>query len=438
MRRFWLMALVLLVALSSMSVLAAPKVTLRYALWDSNQQPAMEASIKEFMKRNPNIDVKVELTEWTDYWTKITTGVASGTLPDVFWGHLAYFSGLITKGALADLTPMIKKDKIDLSIYYKSLVGNWNYKGKQYGIPKDWDTIAIFYNKNLLDKAHVPYPSEDWSWNPKDGGEFLQVLQKLTIDANGKNATEKGFDKNKVAQYGFGEVAGDNMQGGWLNFVWMNGGTGVLNKPYGDKFVLDQPKAVETLQFWGDLVSKYGVAPSTFATQTGSANAWELFTAQKIAMVPEGSWMLSAARANLKFNWDVALLPKGPAGRYSCFNGLAHNIYAKTKHLKEAWRLVKWMDGYESQQIVSKHGVVFPAISKLMPVYLEATKSKGPAHIQYFIDETAKTGLWPMHVNWNPLFDIIGRELNTAFSGSITAKEAIQNIKAQVQPLLKP
>ena len=381
--------LITLVLIST--VWAAPKVTLRYALWDTNQLPAMEASINEFMRQNPNINVVIELTEWNDYWTKMTTGVAARTLPDVFWGHLAYFSGLVSKGALLDLTPYIERDKLDLSIYYQSLLENWKYKGKQYGIPKDWDTICIMYNKDAFDKAGVPYPSADWSWNPRNGGEFVQVLQKLTIDQNGRNVTEKGFDKNRVVQYGIGGLAASEMQTGWLNFVWMNGGQGVLDQPYGNKFVLDEPKTVEALQFYADLVSKYGVSP-TPEMQGTSASGWELFVAGRVATIPVGSWQLSAARENLTFDWDVIVLPKGPAGRYSCFNGLAHNIYARTKHPEEAWKLAKWMDGYESQKIISEYGVVFPAISSLIDVYLEATKAKGPDNIKYFIDATAQTG----------------------------------------------
>lgn len=428
---------VILISLALVATVgAAPKVKLRYALWDSNQLPAMEASIKEFMKQNPNIEVVIELTEWNDYWTKMTTGVAARTLPDVFWGHLAYFSGLVSKGALLDLTPYIERDRLDLSIYYQSLLENWKYQGKQYGIPKDWDTICIMYNKDAFDQAGVPYPSADWSWNPKNGGEFLQVLQKLTIDEKGRNCTEKGFDKNRVIQYGIGGLAASEMQTGWLNFIWMNGGQGILDQPYGNKFILDDPKSVEAMQFYADLVSKYGVAP-TPEMQGTSASGWELFVAGRVATIPVGSWQLSAARDNLTFNWDVVLLPKGPAGRFSCFNGLAHNIYARTKHPEEAWKLAKWMDGYESQKIISQYGVVFPAISSLVDVYLEATKEKGPDHIKYFIEATAKIGQWPMHVNWAQIFDIIQREYELAIAGEYSAKEAVELIKDQVGPFLR-
>ena len=413
--------------------LFSAKVTLSYAMWDANQKPGMEASIKEFMKQKPNIEVKIEVTEWNDYWTKITTGVASGTMPDVFWGHLAYLSGLITKGALMDLTPNIKKDKVDLSIYYQNLLECWKYQGKQYGIPKDWDTICVFYNKDLLDKIKEKYPDEKWSWNTKDGGDFLKLLQKLTFDESGKNAVQKGFDKNKIALFGLGGVQSNNAQQTWMNFIWMNGGKGILDKPYGNKFVMDDPKAVDALQFWGDLATKYTVAPLPAGTNSSVSNYWDLFSSGKVAMVFEGSWMISAAKT-LKFNWDIAPLPKGPNGRVSAFNGLAHVVAAKTKYPNEAWKLAKWMDSYESQKIIAKYGSAFPAIGKLMPEYLAGLK--GSQKFKYFSDETANTGLMPMHVNWAQMNDMIIREIDMIFSGSESAKDGVKNIKDQITPLL--
>lgn len=437
MKRFLLIVLVLVMVLSCVSVLAAPKVTLRYALWDANQKPAMEAAIAAFMKANPGIEVKMELTEWNDYWTKITTGVAAGTMPDVFWGHIAYFSSLASKGAIMDLNPFIKKDKIDLSVYYPGLTANWSYHGKQFGLAKDWDTICYAYNKDMFAQAGITAP-EKWTWNPKDGGSFLQDLKKLTVDVNGKNATEEGFDKTKVVRYGIAGFNAGEIQTGWINFVWMNGapGSGVLDKPFGTKFALDNPKAVEALQFYFDLTNKYGVSPQT-DNQGFAGGAWDLWLAKKTAIYPCGSWMLGAARSNAKFVWDVAPLPAGPAGRISAFNGLAHNIAAKTKYPDAAWKLVKWMDGPEGQKIIAGYGCCFPSIKSIVPVYMAASKEKGPAHIQYYFDEAAgKTGEYPMHVNWAQMWDVINRELTSAYSGFETVKEAVANIKAEITPLL--
>ena len=74
---------------------AASAVTIRYGLWDANQQPAYEACAAEFTKQNPNITVKVEQLGWDDYWNGIQTGMVSGSAPDVFTDHLAKFPSLL-------------------------------------------------------------------------------------------------------------------------------------------------------------------------------------------------------------------------------------------------------------------------------------------------------------------------------------------------------
>jgi multiple sugar transport system substrate-binding protein len=77
-------------------------------------------------------------------------------------------------------------------------------EGKRYGLPKDWDIIAVFYNADLLTAAGIdPAIMKDWTWNAQDGGTFEETIAKLTLDANGKNGLDPAFDKTNVVQYGF-------------------------------------------------------------------------------------------------------------------------------------------------------------------------------------------------------------------------------------------
>lgn len=411
---------------------ASEKVELRYALWDTKQLPAMEISIREFERRNPGISVQIELVGWTDYWTRIATGVAAKTLPDVFWNNLGYFPGLVSKGALMDVTDLIERDGVDLDIYYPELVEAWTYQGRNYGLPKDWDTIVVYYNKDMFREAGVPFPSDDWSWNPQDGGDFLYTLQLLTADENGRNATEKDFDTERVVQFGFGGVNADSVNEGWLNFVWMNGGLGLLNEPFGNEFALSEPEAIEALQFYFDLINEYHVAP---AADPG-IDAIDLFASGKIAMIFAGSWQMSGVQG-IDFDWDAVVLPSGPAGRICMFNGLAHNISAFTKHPEEAWELAKWIDSYESQKIVSEMGIVFPAIPELVPVFLKAYEGKNPKNVEAYVKMVDNTGWWPLHMNYTEIADITFRELDLVGKGYATAEEAVANIEMQVARLLR-
>ena len=62
---------------------AASASTVSYWLWDSNQQPAYQQCADAFHVKNPNITVKITQKGWDDYWSAITTGMVSGTAPDV-------------------------------------------------------------------------------------------------------------------------------------------------------------------------------------------------------------------------------------------------------------------------------------------------------------------------------------------------------------------
>src|SRR5207249_12145559 len=97
--------------------------------------------------------------------------------------------------------------------YQEGLAELWKGKdGHRYGTPKDWDTIAIFYNADAVQAAGITKQQLDtMAWNPTDGGTFEKVIAHLTVDANGKRGDEPGFDKHNVKVHG---LASDGSGGG--------------------------------------------------------------------------------------------------------------------------------------------------------------------------------------------------------------------------------
>jgi multiple sugar transport system substrate-binding protein len=167
------------------------------------QLPAYQAAAAAFEKANPDIKIKITQTSWGDYWTTLSTGFVSGTAPDVFTDHLARYPEFVENDLLVDIAPLIKRDKVPTDIYLGGLFELWGKAGKQYGFPKDWDTIALIYNKAMLEKAGVdPKELNDLTWNPKDGGSFGQLIAKLSLDEAGNNGLAPNFNPNKVKQYG--------------------------------------------------------------------------------------------------------------------------------------------------------------------------------------------------------------------------------------------
>jgi multiple sugar transport system substrate-binding protein len=400
---------------------AANQVNLRYTLWDANQEPAMKQSIALFEKENPNISVSVEQYAWGSYWTKIQTQTAGGNAADVQWAHLAWWPGFMAQGGFyLDESKYIAQDKVDLSMYYQQLLELYQVNGKQTSLPKDWDTICVYYNKTMLKAAGLAEPTAAWSWNPKDGGDFLKYAMKLTVDGNGKTADESGFNPKNIKQYGV--ISSNQGQQFYMNMMWMNGATGILKAPYSNVVTIDEPASIEAFQFMHDLNWKYYVSPSN--QMDGTEGDEPLFQNSKVAMEFEGSWDNGWYSGAVKFPWGAALMPKGPAGRISTFNGLSHVIAASTKHPEEAWLLAKHMDSVESQTISASEGIVFPSIKSLTGLYPKAFAGKNPTGVENFITETSHTGLWPVHPKWT--------QINTALTNDLTAFWNTANAKASV------
>src|SRR5258708_28907682 len=379
----------ILLASSVLAGTPAHAVTeLNYWLWDQNQPPAYQACADAFEKQNPDIKIKITQTGWMNYWDSLSGAFVSGTAPDVITDHLSRYPEFIANNLLVDIAPLIARDKVSTDIYFGGLVKVWGRDGKQYGLPKDWDTIAVVYNKPMLEKAGIdPKSLSNLDWNPKDGGSFGKLIAKLSVDANGKNGLEAGFDPKSVKQYGliiggapdgFGQVE-------WSHLAVSNGFK-FYDAPWAKHFHYDDPKLAETIQWIADMELKKGfIVPARDARQAGPD---ALFAGQTGALMFFGSWDLHWCQENCKFDIGFALLPEGPVGRRTMFNGLADSIWVGSKHQEEAWKWVKFLASPEAQKIVGGYGVVFPAIPEATELAKDAMAKKG-IDVSAYVSEAA-------------------------------------------------
>jgi multiple sugar transport system substrate-binding protein len=313
-------------------------ITVTYGIWDKNQEPGMRKMADAFEAKNPGIKVNVEVTPWDQYWTKLEAAATGGSLPDVFWMHSSQSSRYASNSVLMDLTDKIKGSSlVDMKKFPSGLVNMYVDGGKNYAIPKDYDTIGLWYNKKLFDEAGVAYPNENWTWT-----EFLAAAKKLT------NA-EKGI-------YGFG--APMDLQQGFDNFIFQNGGKVLSDDKTKSGF--DTKEVKDAMQWYIDLSLKEKVSPTQ--TQFAENNYTTFFESGKTAMALFGSWMLSefAANENVAKNCDVAVLPQGKQ-RATIYNGLGNAVAANTTHKEEAWKFVEFLGSEEANKIQAESGVAIPA-----------------------------------------------------------------------------
>lgn len=418
---------------------AGGAVTIQYWLWDSNQLPAYQACATAFTEKNPTITVSIEQLGWDDYWSGIQTGFVSGEAPDVFTNHLAKYPEFVATGQLVDLQSLVERDGVDTGIYIAGLAELWVKDGARYGLPKDWDTVAIIYNQAMLEAAGIdPAVMEEWTWNPQNGGTFTEAIAQLTLDANGNNALSPDFDRENVVQWGFipQGSGGGYGQTQWSPFAASNGFQ-FLDATWADNYHYEDPALAETMEWYAGLALDHGYSPTFEELQGLGAQA--MFAAGQGALTTDGSWMINWYDQNTDFDIGFGLLPVGPEGRKSMFNGLADSIWIGSKNPEAAWQWVKFLASPECENMVGEQAVVFPAVQSGVDAALKAFEAKGldvSAFTEIALDPEG-TFLFPITDNASEVSSIMIPVMDSIMLGQVEPAEALIEADAAVDAALK-
>ncbi len=383
-------------------------VTLRYMIWDQNQVPAMNQIITEFKKSHANIDVKVDVTPYDQYWTKLETAVTGGSAGDVFWMNGPNIVKYASNDVLMPIDDQISADKVDLKNYPDALVALYTVNGKHYALPKDFDTVGLWYNKQLFDAAGVKYPDATWNWQT-----LRDAAKKLTN-------TSKGV---------WGVAAPLRDQTGFYNTIPQNGGYVIADDKKSSG--LDKPEAIGGIQFWTDLIQDK--SSPTLAQMTDTTPE-SMFESGKIAMLYGGSWTATEFAQNeyTKDKVDVAVLPQGKE-RATVIHGLGNVISANTKNPKEAWEFVKFLGSKEAADIQAKTGTVIPAYTGTQDSWVKSTPN---FHLQVFIDELAYAKPYPVSKNTAAWNDAMMKLFIPAWSGQQSAEAGSKAVAQKMNQLL--
>lgn len=265
------------------------KDALEVVIWDNNQQKGLQ-QICDLFTEETGIKVDVQVKEWDSYWTLLEAGASGGDMPDVFWMHSNNSQMYMKNNKLLKLDDYIEKsDKVDMSNYMSEITELYTYDGSYYAVPKDYDTIALWYNKKMFDDAGLSYPDETWTWD-----DLYDAAKKLT------NGDQYGFCMNT-----------SNDQDTYYNMVYSMGGY-IVNDDH-TKSGYDDANTIKAMDYVGKLL-KDCCPPATTMSETGTD---VMFQSGTVAMITQGSWMTAGFLDNeyLVENCDVAILPYDKIGR---------------------------------------------------------------------------------------------------------------------------
>lgn len=381
---------------------AKKNVTLTYSIWDKIQQPAMEAIAKEFTAQNPHIKIKVEVIPWGDYWTKMSAAAPAGTLPDVFWMHGGQFVKYATGNFLEPITSKIEAGEIDLNDYAANLASIYTLNDENYGIPKDFDTIGLAYNKELFDQANIPYPDNTW-----DYAKLAEVAKQLS-------QPDKGI-------YGFGAKL--DTQTGYWNDMLANGGS-ILSDDM-SKSGYDDPASIEALKARYQMILD-GASPTH--QQMTDTEATEMFKSGRLAMIFDGSWRISDIDSSeiIGGKWDWAKLPEGKEKRSNIINGLGNVMSAAGKNKEEAWLFLKFLGSQKAAQITAEMGAAIPAFNGTQDAWLA---SRPHLNLKIFTEQVADAIPYPSGSKAYPVWFAKEPEImSQAWGGAISVEEAAKKV----------
>lgn len=386
------------------------EVTLTMSCWDTQQAPVMEEMGKAYTAANPNVKIKVNVTTWTEYWTKLEASVTGGESPDIAWINVLHAGEYAEAGILKDLTSIGEEIKVKEN-YPQALVGGYTIDGKLYAIPKDFDTNALFYNKEIFDKAKVAYPT--------DGMTFEDFAAKC------KELKDAGLDQG-VFPIAINRNSGQTT---YYSSIAANGGY-ILNED-NTKAGWDDPLTIGGIKPWLQLVLD-GYSPTLQQMSDTTPDA--MFGAGKLAMYMAGNYMIPEFATTLDIkNIDCVRRPSFNGKNVDIINGLGYAVMEGSKNPEEALKFVTWLGGAEAMKIQAEGGVVISARNDAQELYKQAYADK---NLQAFFENLAETKIFDHCKITSQLAEIEKKYLDQAWSGTISLEEACKKIVEEEQPLL--
>ncbi|HEY3557470.1 MAG TPA: ABC transporter substrate-binding protein [Kribbella sp.] len=321
---------------------------------------------------------------------KVLQQASSKTLPDVLMLDNPDVQQIAATGALAPLNDMgLNADGV-----IKGMVDATSYDGKLYGLAPVTNTIALFYNKDMLAEAGVQPPK---TWD-----ELKAAAKKLT----------------KPGRYGMAFNANATYEGSWqfLPAMWTNGG---------DETDLTSPQVAEALQLWTDLVKSGSASKSVINWTQGDVN--DQFIAGKAAMMVNGPWQIPALNKNPKVKWDVVQFPVNKVGQtpVAPLGGEAWTVPLNKDQAKQqkAADYVKCLNSDQNELAWAKARFTLPTKISLLDEYAKEVPSM-KAFAEQVKTARARTG--KLGDKWPDAAKVIYQAIQLALTGKATPQDAFK------------
>lgn len=410
---------------------AGETVTITHYTIDSPDRTFVEKLVPEFEKAHPNIKIKVTKAPYEQFDSKLQSSIAAGNSPDVtsHWGY-GGFMEYYNKGMLMDLSPYLGDFKAADYNIPEDVMNIYKVDGKTYGIPLNSYVTVMLYNKDLFDKAGLPYPPTDYEDKSWTFDKMVEYAKKMTVDSKNLAEAQYGVDfgfgeRDQRPQYFGGNVYSDD--------TWTNGG-----KP--SEINLTKPEVVDAYKKIYGLIWDQKVSPTPAFSKSVSGQFGDPFLSGKIAMSVVGSWSLAAA-SDFSFNVGVAAVPQGPNPDVRSVLYVDPLFVLKdSKHPEEALEWIKFLITTEIQEkSIELSGGNPPVNQQAAAKYYSNFEGISPDQLKQVFEGAYKYGYESYNhliSNYSQINELFINELAAVENGDKKVEDALPVIQQKLTDLL--
>ncbi|HEX2036468.1 MAG TPA: extracellular solute-binding protein [Chloroflexota bacterium] len=342
----------------------------------------------------------------TDIDGKFNTLTAGGTPPDISWMGVGFWQHAPANRVMV-LDDLVARDtQLNLKEYYPQAVEMFRYKGRTQALAYGVNTHVIAYNKAMLDKAGIKYPTAQWTLS-----DYLDQAKRLTSAPGVEPQTWGAWIWNM-----------------WIA-IWMHGGQ-IFDKDF-TRAMIDQPAAVNGLQFYYDQnLGNLKIAPT-------SGTYHQLFGNGQLAIINVAPFGVPVLRQYQGLEWDLVTMPwTAERKRGTWLSGEGYGIATETKNKDGAWAVLKYLCGREA--MADFYAPEFQVIPAARPVaetaFLSALQGKQARPFLESIEFGTPYGGHPVVMKWSEVLNPMWESIR---DGKASARDAAREAAPRLNDLLK-
>ena len=396
-------ALGLLTMLGGIRPAAAADAVTMWHIFGAETEPGLK-NIKRWNDANPGQPIDAKFVPFGQLSQQLIKGIATGDVPDLITIDNPTVASFATQGALEDLTELVKASAVlKPGSYYPGSLATTIWDGKNYAVPGEANTIALYYNADMFRAKGLDPDKPPRSW-----AELQHAAEVLT-------------DKDKGV-FGIAFCAIQSEEGTFQFLPWLQQSGANLN-------TLTSPDAVAALQLWTDFVTKGQASRDVLVKrQFEMTSTW---LAGGSAMVISGPWELQRMQS-VKFDWRVALLPHrdGKDIQASALGGYVWGIPTGAQHKRAAFKVIEFMS-QPAQMETSWTG------GRLAPVEtLTIEHPAMPEAYNTFREQMRFAKARGPHPNWPDISGAMQTAIQEAITGRSPPAAALQKASRVINPIL--